>query len=407
MRAPNKSLRALSALVVAATAVIAFAAAPAAEAANVFVKGRSVGSAGQFGYAAGISVRNDGQTLVADENFNDQKVWRFNVLNELQNTTSISSTGGGQALNCVTRTGGSDFIVNSPWDRPIRKYDESGNEVGYVNGGNMYLNNGFNGKAGPGNVECVVRSGDYLFAISDRGSGSSIPSLSRWNISDLSLGPDVDGPPFGGYLTGLAADFNGDIFVVDSGSDKLHSYDENLQHRWSTSNPWTGGGTFVDPTEVAVDSPNALVYVVDNGLSEIPSDNRLVAFSTVDGSFVKTVKLGFNVSAITFDQTNGWEPILGAGNSVYRGQFAVQPVVRMAAKPPRNTGSKTATFRFSSDEPNTRLTCKLDSGRAKPCLSSARFRGLSRGRHRLKVTGKLADGNGIASKAVTYAWNVR
>ena len=393
-------------LALAGSLVLACIACAPAKAANWYFPTETVGNANQFGFAVGLAVRADGQVLVADSNFSGgQKVFRFDTANALQNTASISSTSAGAGISCVTATGGTDFIVDSPWDKPIRKFDEGGTEIGWVDGMSLWLGNGYNGNPGPGHPQCVVRSGDYLFAISDRGSGSIIPSLSRWNVSDLTLGPVREGIPFDGALTGLAADLGSNVYVVDSGAHQLQSFDSALQLRWTTAGPGTGAGQLSNPTAVAVDPSLGFAYVVDNGDDPAMTDNRLVVFDIFDGSFVKTVKTPFNVSAITFDQTNSWEPILAAGQSVYRGSFAVQPQVRIAGKPRKVTRSRVASFRFTSDEPDTSFTCQLDRGSAKSCQAATRFRGLRRGRHTLKVTGNAPDA--LPSAVTTWRWTVR
>jgi len=194
-------------LALAGALLVACIACAPAQAANVFSPGQTVGNANQFGFAVGIAVRADGQVLVADSDFSaGRKVLRFDTTNALQNTASISDTSAGAGISCVTATGGTDFIVDSPWDRPIRKYDEGGTEIGWVDGQSMWFGDGYNGNPGPGATRCIVRSGDYLFAISDRGSESIIPSLSRWNVSDLTLGPGRADRALPAGLTGLAAD---------------------------------------------------------------------------------------------------------------------------------------------------------------------------------------------------------
>lgn len=387
-------------LAVAGAALIALAAASPARAAKVFSPGANVGAEDQFSYVGDVAVRTDGQVLVADGYA--KEVRRFGTDNTLQNVAVISDTLGGAALSCLATAGDTDFIVNSPWDRPIRKYNQSGSETASVDGYAMYSGSGFNGKPGPGNVSCVASSGNDLFATSDRGSSGSIISLSRWSVSDLSLGPDTDGPPFAAYPTGLAADPDSNAYVVDPGRQELISYDRNLQHRWSAGGPGTTPGKLHAPTKVAV--AGGLAYVIDNGI-EGRSDSRLTVFDLQTGAYVRTIAMPFTTTAITFDPTNSYEPIISDGNSVYRGVFATRPVVRIAGKPPKATHSRAARFRFSSDEPSTSYTCRLDRGRSKPCQASSRFRGLSVGRHTLKVAGAVAGG--LTSRIATYSWTVR
>ena len=395
----------LLAIAVAGAALVSLTAVAPAEAAKVFVPGQTVGTKDQFGYVSAVKVRNDGEVLVADSYgvSSPQEVRRFGPTNTLEGVATISATGGGSLLNCIALAGNTDFIVNSPWDRPIRRYDENGNEVAYVDGTNMWSYSGFNGKPGPGNTQCVAEAGNYLFAISNRGSGDVISSLSRWNLADLSLGPDTDGPPFSGYLTALATDPDSNAYVTDAGADQLASYNSNLQYRWSAGGSGTAAGQLENPLKIAVS--NQLVYVLDNGGLK-SFDSRLTVFETQDGSFHETIKLPFaNASEITFDQTYGFRPIVSDGDSVYRGDFAIQPVLRIAAKPAKKTSSTTASFRFVSDEPNTRYGCRLDRGKARVCRASTKFRGLSRGRHTLSVFG--AAETGIASKVSKYSWTVR
>ena len=53
----------------------------------------------------------------------------------------------------------------------------------------------------------------------------------------------------------------------------------------------------------------------------------------------------------------------------------------------------TAKLKFSSTEPGSTFTCKLDRKKARTCKSPKRYRNLHDGRHKVIVTAIDADGN--------------
>jgi hypothetical protein len=54
---------------------------------------------------------------------------------------------------------------------------------------------------------------------------------------------------------------------------------------------------------------------------------------------------------------------------------------------------RSAKFRFSSSEPGSRFECKLDKGSFEPCRSPKKYKNLSRGRHKFKVSAIDDRGN--------------
>jgi hypothetical protein len=52
-----------------------------------------------------------------------------------------------------------------------------------------------------------------------------------------------------------------------------------------------------------------------------------------------------------------------------------------------------AKFRFHSSEPGSRFECKLDKRSFEPCRSPKKYKHLSKGRHKFKVSAIDASGN--------------
>jgi hypothetical protein len=81
------------------------------------------------------------------------------------------------------------------------------------------------------------------------------------------------------------------------------------------------------------------------------------------------------------------------------------PQTRFKRKPAKKSGDRTPTFRFSSDEADTRFECKLDRGKFKPCRSPFTTNRLRLGRHTFEVRARGSSGQADPSPAA-YGFDV-
>jgi hypothetical protein len=67
------------------------------------------------------------------------------------------------------------------------------------------------------------------------------------------------------YPTGISTDQRGDVYVADSGNNRIVEFDVNLTRTTAFGSFGTGNGQFNGATDVAVSPINGQIYVVDNG----------------------------------------------------------------------------------------------------------------------------------------------
>jgi glucose/arabinose dehydrogenase len=81
------------------------------------------------------------------------------------------------------------------------------------------------------------------------------------------------------------------------------------------------------------------------------------------------------------------------------------PQTTLRKHPPKRTGSRVASFSFSSDESGSSFRCKLDRGAFKSCRSPVRYKRLKPGGHLFQVAATNAEGKADASP-VKFRWTV-
>lgn len=81
------------------------------------------------------------------------------------------------------------------------------------------------------------------------------------------------------------------------------------------------------------------------------------------------------------------------------------PTVTITRKPPSSTGDRTPTFRFSSSQPGSSFSCKLDGKPFRPCASPKTLPQLSFDSHTFSV--RAAGSAGALSAPATYRFTVR
>lgn len=82
-----------------------------------------------------------------------------------------------------------------------------------------------------------------------------------------------------------------------------------------------------------------------------------------------------------------------------------RPRATIASRPARQTHDRTPTFRFTSSEPGSTFSCKVDKRPFRPCTSPTTLPRLSLGQHAFSV--RAIDTAGQSSEPSTWRFNVR
>ena len=85
---------------------------------------------------------------------------------------------------------------------------------------------------------------------------------------------------------------------------------------------------------------------------------------------------------------------------------ACEPTTAITQKPARNTGSRSATFKYSSTTPTATFQCKLDGGAWAACSAAGKtYSSLARGAHTFRVRAKDLDGS-LDPTPAAYSWRI-
>jgi hypothetical protein len=82
----------------------------------------------------------------------------------------------------------------------------------------------------------------------------------------------------------------------------------------------------------------------------------------------------------------------------------VRPIVTLTDKPPAITNQTTASFAFTTDQPNSTLECQLDGGGFTSCTSPKLYNGLANGSHTFAV--HAISHAGLVGTPTEYTWIV-
>jgi hypothetical protein len=80
------------------------------------------------------------------------------------------------------------------------------------------------------------------------------------------------------------------------------------------------------------------------------------------------------------------------------------PSADLTKTPKRKSHSRTATFKFGSDESAVTFQCRIDQKAFKPCTSPKKFRKLKVRKHKFRLL--ATDGAGNVSEETTFRWRV-
>ena len=155
-------------------------------------------------------------------------------------------------------------------------------------------------------------------------------------------------------------------------------------------------------------------FAVDMGVYS-PSGTKVAYQKFSDGETSP-----FQIHVKSADDTAGGPVLTGPGSNNASPNWAPRTLTarfRTTTKPPARTAKRTAKFRFRAVTPGTRLTCQLDRKPVRQCPvgRTVTFKGLKRGKHRLRVTPYLVDqtaralgqASRVDGRVVKYRWKVR
>ena len=230
----------------------------------------------------------------------------------------------------------------------------------------------------------------------------------------------------------VAIGSTGDVYVSDSGNDRIQQFTSSGEFIAKWGNEGVGDGQFNYPFGIAIDA-SANVYVVDwgnNRIQKFSSDGRLItkwgSYGSGDGQFNNPVGIATDAAGNVYvaDADNNRIQVFtsdgtfitkwgGAPTSAEPSATSPAPRVsrpRITIGPKVKTTSRSATFRFSSDQSGARFQCKL-TGRPvatalrhwRPCASPERYNRLRPGR---KVFWVRAVKSGSTSTAETWSWTI-
>jgi DNA-binding beta-propeller fold protein YncE len=409
--------------------------------------GSSGSSDGQFTNPQGITITSGGKVYVADAN--NHRVQRLSTAGTFQLSWGKYPGAGvlDQPSGIATDGSGHTYVTNKT-DDTIQKFDPSGDYVlawgaTGCNAGQM-TDAGALATDGSGNVY-VADTGCQKIQVFDPTGTQVLEFASFGDCATGCADGQVDDP------AGIAVDGSGNIYVADTGNDRIEKYDPsgNFLLKWGTTG--TGTNQLRSPQGVAIDG-SGNVWVADysnNAVKEFTSTGTWIR--TIGGTAGSADGLFKNPTDLVFD-ADGTLWVLDKGNNRFQrftstgtflskmgskgldiGQFdapygidvnpagdllvadtsnnrvqafydANGPDTTITGAPPALSSSTDATFTFQADEPGATFECKLDSGSYASCTSGDTFHGNSEGDHTFTV--RATDALNNVGNPATYDWTV-
>jgi hypothetical protein len=357
--------------------------------------------AGVLDQPTGLAVDPSGNTYVT--NTTEDIIQKFGPSGSYQLSWGGTGCGTGQMKDAgalATDSSGNVYVADTKCES-IQKYDSSGTPLLSFGGFGDCATSCADGDVYDPSGIAVDGSGDVYVA--DTGNDriekydSSGNFLLKWGMTGTSDN-QLRSP------MGLAIDGSGNVWVAD--------YSNNKVKEFSSSGTWIrtiGGasgsadGLFKNPTDLDFDSDGTL-WVLDKG------NNRFQRF-TATGTFLsKMGSTGLDVGqfsapyGIAIDPQNRLEVADTGNDRVQLLYDANGPDTTITGAPPALSSSTDATFTFQADEPGATFECKLDSGAWAPCSSGDTFAGNSEGDHTFNV--RATDSLNNVGNPATYVWTI-
>jgi hypothetical protein len=216
---------------------------------------------GHLSWAYGLDVDAGGNVYVADAN--KDRVVKFNQNGEYQASVSTSVVND---YDVAVRTDG-QVVVSSSGNSKLQLFDANlGGAPKAIagTGSNADVNGGFRG--------VTVDNGNFVYVVDNAaGPGGAIKKLdTKSGVPVLQFGTNSgNGPSQFRGATDLAVDNrNGDIYVVDSGNNRIQRFNSAGRFTNEFGSVGHGNGQFDTPYGIAIDK-DGYVYVADKGNKRI------------------------------------------------------------------------------------------------------------------------------------------
>jgi streptogramin lyase len=174
----------------------------------------------------------------------------------------------------------------------------------------------------------------------------------------------------------------------------------------------TSTGTGADPSFIGDAQTPCGITVFGSQLYWANAETATIARANTDGTAVNQSFLATGANEpcdVAVDNLTAPPPPLGGGGTTGGGASGsgsgagsadtTPPTTKITRGPGKNLAQRKAKFSFTSSEPNSRFTCKLDKAKPKPCTPPKLYKSLKAGRHTFKVWATDPAGNKAVAPA--------
>ena len=220
--------------------------------------GSTAGSAdGQFYYPRGVALDSDGNIYVADTN--NSRIQKFNSSGEFVTkwTLQLDVNERGYPYH-IYIDGSNNIYVSNTSVGNVEKYDTSGTLLTTIAIGSSSIT-----KDAGGNI--------YTSNLKYNSTGDTV--LLTLNT----YGRNLDGQFYS--AEGVTVDSSGNIYVADSGNNRIQKFDSSGTYLSKFGSSGTGDGQFSTPRDVTVDS-SGNIYVLDKNNKRIQKFNSSGTYTT-------------------------------------------------------------------------------------------------------------------------------
>jgi hypothetical protein len=386
------------ALLVAVVLLLAFA--PSAFASIQFVTkwGSSGSGNGQFGSPHGIALNSSGEVYVADDGDHNDRIQKFDSSGAfLAKFGSYGFDNGQFSSPWGLATDSSDNIYVADVDsQRIQKFSSSGAFL--AKWGSQ--GSGAGQFSTPLGVATDSSDNVYVAELNNRiqkfnSSGSFISTwgwgvrtgAQRFETCTSSCRRGISGSGNGQFNDpyALAIDSSDNVYVADTFNNRIQKFSSSGAFIRTWGGPGSANGKFNFPAGIATDSSDN-VYVTELNNNRIQKFNSSGAFLAKWGSY--------GAGNGQFDGPSGIA--INPSRDVYVGDAGndriqkfhlgtTPPDTTITGGPSGTTDDPTPTFSFSSAQPNTSFSCKVDSGPYTACSSPKAISHVDDGSHTFYV----------------------
>jgi sugar lactone lactonase YvrE len=209
---------------------------------------------------------------------------------------------------------------------------------------------------------------------------------------------------------GVAIDADGNVWVADSKNNRVQAFTPGgtLVAKWGGSG--TGGvssgtadGKLKTPYDVDIDAEGS-VWVADYGNDRIQRLTTTGTFLSKLGSSGLDTYQFSGPAGIGVDPAGAISVSDSLNNRVQVFIDNIGPDTTIVTGPGTSTGSSTAQFTFTANEPGATFECKIDAGGWASCASGDTWSGFAEGPHEMDI--RATDSTGHLGNPQIYTWSV-